>query len=213
MAQTASAPSTATPPAEQVPGRRVLVGLSVLILVLFAVMLATSHDVSYDTSTARINDAYDVSQTTSQVSAYGGMAFVALLLFFGAALRGALRRSAASWFADSAFLGFAALAATFASWIVTDVAMWKAVDTGTESTIRAVATISDAGFLPLMASMMALYVGTGLAGLTTRSLPRWLAIASVIIGVISPLGPLGVIGFMLLPLWIVAVSAWVRLDA
>lgn len=195
------------------PGRRTLVGLAVVILAMFVIMLATGHDISYDTSTADIEQAYGGSLGVTQISAYAGMVFVALLLFYGGALRNALRASGGSWFADVAFLGFAALAATFASWIVTDIAMWKAVDLGNEDVIRTIATISDAGFLPLMASMIAVYVGTGLAGFTTGDLPKWLAVASIVIGVIAPLGPLGFIGFMLLPLWLVALAAWVRITA
>jgi hypothetical protein len=194
------------------PTRRVLVGLAVAILVLYAGLLATGHDISYDTKTADIKSAYDISETTNQIGSYVGMVLVALLLFFGSALRNALHASGKSWYADSAFLGFGALAATFASWVVTDVALWKAVDTGNASVIRTVATISDAGFLPAMASMVALYVGTGLAGLRTNALPRWLAVGSIVIGVVAPLGPLGFVGFMLLPLWTVAVASWVRLD-
>jgi len=197
---------------EERPSRRSLVGLAVVILVFFVGLIATGNEISYDTKTAAIKDAYDTSQGVNQIAAYAGMVFVGLLLFYGSALRNALRSTGKSWFADPAFLGFAALAATFASWSVTDVALWKAVDSGNEDAIRTLATISDAGFLPVMASMIALYVGTGLAGLTTGALPTWLAAASVVIGIIAPLGPLGFIGFMLLPLWIIAVAVWVRLD-
>ena len=209
-----SAISTA-PPIDQItrsPRRKVLVGLAVTILLLFVAMLASGSDIAFDTPTAEIRDAYDGSQTASRIGAYAGMVFVAVVLFFGSALRNALRSSGKTWFADATFLGFAALAATFASWVVTDVALWKAVDYGDESAIRSLAAVSDAGFLPLMASMIAIYIGSGLTGLSTGALPKWLAIASIIIGVTAPLGPLGFIGAMLLPLWVVAVAVWVRLE-
>ena len=194
------------------PSRRVLLALAIIIVVLFVAMLATSQDVSYDTKTADIESAFGSSLISSQIGAYVGMVFVALLLFFGSAVRNALKTSAGSWYADPVFLGFGALAATFASWCVTDIALWKAVDYGDATVIRTVAVISDAGFLPVMASMMALYIGSGLAGLTSGSLPRWLSIASIVVGVTAPLGPLGFIGFMTLPLWLVAVAVWVRLE-
>ena len=195
------------------PSRRVLVGLAIVILVFFAGILATGHDISSDTKLADIKGAYDASETATQIGAYAGMVMVALLLFFGSAFRGALQVSGKTWYADSAFLGFGALAATFASWVVTDAALWNAVNVGHDGAIRTLAVITDAGFLPLMASMISLYAGTGLAGLTTGALPKWLAIASIVIGVTAPLGPLGFIGFILLPLWLVAVAAWVKLDA
>ena len=199
-------------PSKERPSRRTFVGLAIVILLFFVALIALGNDISYDTKTADIKDAYDISKGASQISSYAGMVLVGLLLFYGGALRNALRASGKSWFADPALLGFGALAATIASWSVTDVALWKAVDSGNEGAIRTIAIISDAGFLPLMASMIALYVGTGLAGLATGALPKWLAIASIVVGVLAPLGPLGFIGFMLLPLWIVAVAAWVKLD-
>lgn len=193
------------------PRRATLVAMAVAILVVYVAMLATGSDLSYDSSLSDIVRGYGQSRGAMQLAAYVGMAFVGLLLFFGAAMRHALRVSAESWLADVTLLGFVALAATLGSWIVTDVAMWKAVDFGDESTIRTIAVISDAGFLPLMASMIAVYLGTGLAALLTGALPRWLAMASIAIGVLAPLGPLGFVGAALLPIWLVATAVTVRL--
>ena len=177
-------------------------------------MFATGTDLSYDAKLADINDHYgDMSQNVTRISAYAGMVFVGLLLFFGAAIRRPVRGAGRSWLGDVVLLGFGALAATLASWVIIDVALWEAVDYGDESAIRALVTISDAGFLPLMASMIAIYVGAGLAGLLTGSIPKWLAIASLVVGLIAPLGPLGFFGAVLLPLWVLAVALTVRLDA
>jgi len=195
------------------PGRRTLVGLAVAIVgAVVGLVVTTGHEIAYDDKTADIEAVFDTSETTMQIASFAGMAAVALLLFFGAAVRNALKVAGRSWFADVTLFGFGALGLTFASWTVTDAALWQAVEYGDESTIRTLATISDVGFLPLMASMIALYVGSGLAGLTTGALPKWLAIASVVVGVIVPLGPLGFIGFMLLPIWMIAVAICVRLE-
>ncbi len=185
------------------PRRRTLVALAGTIFVLYVVFMATGKDLGYDAKLADITDHYEgMSQTATRVGAYAAMAFAAVVLFFGAAFRSALRGAGRTWLADVVLLGFGALAATLASWVVIDVALWEAVDYGDESAIRALVTISDAGFLPLMTSMIAIYVGAGLAGLTTKSLPKWLAVASVVVGVLAPLGPLGFIGAMLLPIWL-----------
>ena len=194
------------------PGRRTLVILAATIVVTVVGMLvATGTDIAYDDKTSQIESFFDMSQTANQVASYVGMVLVALVLFFGAALRTAMNVARPSWYADVTFLGFGALGFTFASWTVTDAALWRAVDFGDESAIRTLATITDVGFLPLMASMVALYVGSGLAGLTAGALPKWLSIASIVVGVIAPLGPLGFVGFLLLPVWMVAVAICVRL--
>ena len=192
------------------PARLTLVALSVVVLVLFGVMLATSHHIAYDTATADIESSYDYSEGARQFLAYSGLVFCASVLFMGAAVWRTVARSR-SWFADAAFLGAAGLAATMASWVVIDAALWQAVRTGNDAVMRTLAVISDAAFLPLMASMMALYIGIGLAGLTTGSLPKWLAVASVVVGAMAALGPAGFVPFAMLPLWFVAVAVFVRL--
>lgn len=209
MTQTGTANPAVEGAVAQAPRRRTFIVLTVVALVLFVIQAANSNDIAYDTKTTDIAGSYDYSYDQARLIAFSAMAFCGLLLFIGAALRKSVGRSR-SWYADAAFLGAAGLAATFASWVVTDMAMWRAVQVGDDSVIRALATISDAGFLPLMASMIALYVGTGLAGLTTGSLPRWFAVISVVLGVLAPLGPAGLVSFLLLPLWLVAVSVLVR---
>lgn len=193
--------------------RRNLVGVAAGFLVLYAVMMASGGDFEHDAKLADVTDHFgDISQTTSQITSYAGMVLVGLVLFLGAGLRTALRRSGATWLADVVLLGFGALAATFASWGVIDAALWRAVDVGDDSAIRALLVLGDVSFLPLMASMIAIYVGAGLAGLTSGSLPTWFAVASILVGVIAPLGPLGFVGALLLPFWSVAVAAMVRVD-
>lgn len=194
------------------PRRQTLVGLAAVILVGYGALLATGSDIAYDAPLRDFTGAYDQSERAIQLTSYAGMAFVALLLFFGAALRNAVRGSARTWYADVTLLGFAGLGATIAAWSVTDLAMWKAVHVGDASAVRTLAAVSDASFLPLMAAMAAAYVGTGLAGLRTATLPTWLAIASIGVGVVAPVGPLGFVGTLLLPLWILAVALTVRLD-
>jgi hypothetical protein len=49
-------------------------------------------------------------------------------------------------------------------------------------------------------------VATGLGGLRTASLPRWLAIVSTVLGVFSLLGPGGLVTFFVFPVWLVVVG-------
>ena len=90
--------------------------------------------------------------------------------------------------------------------------MWHAVDQGEDVSIRALNFIDTANFLPLMMGMVCAMVGAGLAGLASGTLPKWLAVASVVLGCLAPLGPLGFIPAMLLPIWLVVVASTVRLD-
>ena len=54
-------------------------------------------------------------------------------------------------------------------------------------------------------------LGAGLAGLANGVLPRWFAILSLVLGVLSALGtagipPGGLVNYLLLPLWLIAAA-------
>ncbi|HRD62768.1 MAG TPA: hypothetical protein PL137_17830, partial [Nocardioides sp.] len=127
------------------------------------------------------------------------------------ALRAALRARRQPWTADVAMLGLTVVGLTLAGWAVTGLAMWHAVDQGEDASIRALNFLDTANFLPLMMGMICAYLGTGLAGLRSGSLPRWLAVTSIVLGCLAPLGPLGFAPSLLLPIWLVVVAAMVRL--
>jgi len=210
MTTSTALPTTSTT-ASTVPRRRTLVALSVTILVVLAAVLATGSDNESDSSLATIKDSYDYGQTALQVTSYAGMVLCALLVFLGAAVRAALRARRQPWTADVAMLGYTVVGLTVASWAVSGLAMWHAVDQGEDASVRALNFIDGANFLPLMMGMVCAYVGTGAAGLASGTLPTWLAVVSIVLGCLAPLGPLGFASAMLLPIWFVAVSAWVRL--
>lgn len=199
------------PSATAAPSRKVLIGLAVVILIAFVGLMAGSANLSSDSSTKDITAAFDYSSGQSQILSYAGMALCGIVLLFGAALRGAFRPGD-TWLANAVMLGAAGFAATLASWVVTDAAIWKAVDLGDQGQMHTFATLSDVSFLPLMGSLLALYIGAGAAGLVTGVLPKWLAVLSIVLGAIAVLGPLGFIPFLLLPLWGVAVASLIRLE-
>ena len=202
--------STTATTASSVPRRRTLVGISVLVLLALVVFLSGGSDNESDSSLTAIKDSYDYGRTALQVSNYAGMVLCALLVFLGVALRAALRSRRPAWTADVAMLGFTVIGLTIAGWAVSGLAMWHAVDQGEDGSIRTLNFMDTANFLPLMMGMICAYVGTGAAGLASGTLPRWLAFASIGLGCLAPLGPLGFVSAMLLPIWGVAVSAWVR---
>jgi hypothetical protein len=107
-------------------------------------------------------------------------------------------------------LGFVVIALTIASWVVSGLALWHAVDQGEDASVRTLNFVDTSNFLPLMLGMICAYVGAGAAGLVSGTLPRWLAVASIVVGLLAPLGPLGFVPAMLLPIWLVVVSALVR---
>ena len=205
------APTTDTADSS-VPRRRTLVALAVGILVVLVGIFSTGADNESDSSVDKIKSSYDYSEAVFQTTSYAGMAMCALLVFLGVGLRAALRSQRAAWTADAVMLGLTVIGLTVASWAVSGAAMWHAVDQGDDASIRALNFIDTANFLPLMMGMVCAYVGAGFAGLSAGTLPKWLAVASIVLGCIAPLGPLGFISSMLLPIWLIVVAAMVEVD-
>ena len=193
-----------------VPRRRTLVLLAVTFVAVFVAALATSAENEPDSSLATIESAYDQSRMAMMLASYVGMAACAVLVFFGVAVRSALRGRRPTWTADVAMLGFVIVALTIASWIVSGLAVWHAVDQGEDASVRTLNFVDTSNFLPLMTGMICVYIGTGTAGLMSGTLPRWLAVASIVIGILAPLGPVAFAPAVLLPIWLVLVSALVR---
>jgi hypothetical protein len=209
---TLTAPDTFDTTASSVPRRRTLVVLAAVFLVAFVALLLSGQDNDSDTSIATIKASYDTSHTALAWMSYSAMAACALLVFLGGAIRSALRSRRHVWTADVAMLGFVVIALTIASWVVSGLGMWHAVDQDDDVSIRALNYIDTSNFLPLMIGMACAMVGVGTAALAGSSLPRWLAVVSIVLGCLAPLGPLGFIPAMLLPLWALVVAAMVRLE-
>jgi hypothetical protein len=85
-----------------------------------------------------------------------------------------------------------------------------AVSSGTPEVAQAMNVLDHANFVPAMLGLVCTMVGTGVAGFRTRALPRWLAVASVAVGLLAPLGPGGFVPFSLFPLWVIVVAATIR---
>src|SRR5882757_7425483 len=53
----------------------------------------------------------------------------------------------------------------------------------------------------------AFYLATGLGALRTGALPKWLAIVTIVLGVLSLTGPTGIAVFFATPVWLIVTSA------
>ena len=76
--------------------------LAAVVLVIFVVLLAIGSDNEADSSLATIKSSYDPSHAVAAWSGYAAMALCAVLVFFGGAVRAALRCRPTSWTADVA---------------------------------------------------------------------------------------------------------------
>jgi hypothetical protein len=193
-------------------GRRTMVTLAVIYLGFFAFLMATGADREADADPGKLIADYDISATLIQIVTYSTVVAGVVLVFLGAALRSALVLRTRRWTADVAFLGFVLMALTLVTWAVSALALHHAVDIGDTGVVRAINVIDTTNFPLAMLSMSCAMIGVGVTALREHALPTWLCWASVVLGVMSPLGPLAFAPFFLFAIWTVVIAATVRLS-
>jgi hypothetical protein len=159
------------------------------------------------TAGAKIIADYDKTATMVHLASYAMVIAAAALIFFGAALRRVLRRNRADWLADAAFGGTIVMGVTLVGFTVTALAMRDAVSTGNASVAQAINILDHTNFAPAMLGLCCTLLATGLCGLRTGALPKWLSVVSVVLGLASPLGPAAFAPFVLFPVWVVVTAA------
>lgn len=194
------------------PTRRTTVVLAVLYCVLFVGIVATGGaEIASSSSGKEVIEEFTISETAMQISGYGLVVTAIVIVFWGAAMRARLTsRRLPSWTADAVLAGTVALALTLVGWTVTLFALKDAVDSGVPEVAQAANIMDNANFVPAMLGLACTMVGVGLTAMRDHSLPRWLAVGSIAVGAIAPLGPGGFVPFALFPIWAIAVSALLR---
>lgn len=150
------------------------------------------------------------SSAAVQVGGYGLVVAATVLVFWGAAMRRLLMSAQRSWTADVVLGGTIAMALNLVGWTVTLFALKRAVDSGVPEVAQSVNIMNNANFVPGMLGMTCTMIAVGLTSLRAGSLPRWLAIASIVVGALAPIGPAAFLPFALFPIWVIVVSALVR---
>ena len=131
-----------------------------------------------------------------------------LLLFFGAGLKRRLEAgSGNSGHGSVAFGGALLAAATFALVGMLEAAMTNAAHEGQHQAVYTLNQLHSYDWLGWNAAFAALLLATGLGARRNRMFPTPIALATIVIGA-SLLTPAGFFGFLLVPLWLIMVGAW-----
>lgn len=136
------------------------------------------------------------------------------LVFFAAALRRHLEegRGSGDTYGVVAQGGLLLAAAGLSQMVVWHWGLVNgAADVGDDGALRVLSFVSFFAFAGMGIGLAAAMLATGLGGLAHRVLPRWLAVVSVVMGVLGALGnagvpPGGLVNYLLMPVWLVAVS-------
>jgi hypothetical protein len=137
------------------------------------------------------------------------LAAVALtfLVLFTATLRGALRsREPAEASASAVVFGGGVIAAAgLALSAMVSLAAARAGGDGDATAVVPLDHLAQSTWVPVTAGLAVMMLAAGVGGIHSGALPRAAAWPALLLGLVL-LTPAGVIGFMLSPLWIIAVS-------
>jgi hypothetical protein len=185
-----------------------LAGALAAVIFVVAMVLTGDKPTVGDDGVAKVVAWFEDHETAAAVSGFGAGYVCLLLLMFGSALRAALRPAdgTESGYANVAYAGTIVVALALALSGVLTLAGFEAADDGNASAVGAVGFIDDFAWMPWVAGSAAMLLGTGLGALRTLVLPKWLAIVSIVLGVLCLLGPGGILVFFATPLWLLAVS-------
>ena len=75
-----------------------------------------------------------------------------------------------------------------------------------DDSLLTAAIVADYAWMPWLVGSALTLLATGIGGLRTATLPKWIAWVSVVMGGLCLTGVGGILVFMLMPLWILAIS-------
>jgi hypothetical protein len=175
-------------------------GIAAVICVLAAIILG-GETPDFDASRAEIIDHYD--DETAKALAAAFIALTALFfVFFASSLRARLRAAeSASTLTMVGGALFAVGLALFAGieFTLTDlVNSDNPIDPGA---LQALNAMDNDLFLPAQVGLAIFYFSTAFGILGTGALPRWLGWVTLVLAIMSVLGPLGFLAFVLAAPW------------
>ncbi len=131
-----------------------------------------------------------------------------VLVFFGSWLRQALRSKASpsDWLPDVVLAGAILQALTLSIFVSSAHSVQDAIATNDPVIAQALNIADSNNFVTAMLGLACILIGTGLSAYRSGALPQWLAIVSIVLGVMAPLGPAGFAPFLTFPIWVVVVA-------
>ena len=185
---------------------RFLPGAGILSGVLFAITALTSGSPPGTGADAAKQVAwYNAHQGRVLLSVFAGALFLVTMGFFATAIRQALRsgETGESTYSSVAYGGALLVGAAVAIWSWVSFAIVEAADKNQAAVVHTLSFVNDGGWLPWTAASAVMMLGTGLGGLRTAALPKWLAVVTIILGVMNIAGPAGIAVYLITPLWLI----------
>ncbi|HEV8064398.1 MAG TPA: hypothetical protein VGP46_06180 [Acidimicrobiales bacterium] len=181
-------------------------GLGIVFAVLFvAAQALVGNEPSTTASGAAVLKYYQAHRQTETAAVFVIAAACIAFTFFLGSLRRKLGSSPDGRQLSSVLaVGGAVYAGGLLLLGVFTVAAVDAAHQGMTSAAQTLNVLASDDWLPVVVGLSIVSLSTGIAAVRGRTLPRWLAWASIALGILALAGPLGAIAFLLAPLWTLA---------
>lgn len=189
--------------------RRFLPYTGIIGAIALTAMIILGGSVPADgASAAKILDYYGGKQDVGFLANFiFANLFTVMTLFFVTELRATLRSGEAgeSIYSTLAFAGGIALAIAISVGGMISVSAFSAAESGFSAATVALGVLAGYSFIPWMIGGAALFLGVGIGGLKTATLPKWISWVSVVMGALC-FTPAGIATYVVQPLWFVAMA-------
>jgi len=188
-----------------------LTGVAFVVLVIVSFIVA-GEPPDANSPPQEIIDHYVDNKDAVMIGSLLSVIAAALLVFFGAVLRSALRAAEGPGGVLSAvaFAGTIIMATGAALDATISFALADRADDVAPVGVQALQALWDNDFFPIVLGAALLLLGAGLSIARTGVLPRWLGWIGVLVGVLA-LTPIGFVAFPLGGLWVLIVSVMLAL--
>ncbi|HEU5109357.1 MAG TPA: DUF4386 family protein [Micromonosporaceae bacterium] len=188
-----------------------LTGVAFIVVVIVGFLVA-GEPPDADSPPREIIDHYVDNKDSVMIGALLSVIAAALLVFFGAVLRSALRagEGPGGVLSAVAFAGTIIMATGAAIDAMISFALADRADDVAPVGVQALQALWDNDFFPVVLGAALLLLGAGLSIARHAVLPRWLGWVGVLIGILA-LTPIGFVAFPLGGLWVLIVSVMLTL--
>jgi hypothetical protein len=161
---------------------------------------------------SEIVDWYIDNKDSVEVSAFIGVAAIALLVFFGAYLRNVLRVAAggADVLSLVSFIGLVLVAVGIAIDATISLAIAERVDDIDPIAVQSLQALWDNDFVPIALGTLLFLWATGISVVRSGALPKWIGWIMIALGIVA-LTPLGFVSFLGAAVLILVISIMLSL--
>ncbi len=190
-----------------------LTGVAFIVLAIISIIVGGEPKDATHPAT-EIVDWYIDNKDSVEISAFIGVAALALLVFFGAYLRNVLRAAAGGTDMLSlvSFIGLVLVAVGVAIDTTISLAIAERADDIDPIAVQSLQALWDNDFVPMALGALLFLWATGISVVRSGALPKWIGWIMIVLGIVA-LTPLGFAAFLGAAVLILVISVLLTMRA